>query len=102
MGLDSLTGGGQEQVSRGKSTHIKFWNPRVAQSIEDDPEDPDIAEGNEHLHKQEYYDAAKELRDMYGPNINVAVGEFLAAAVEAEKGNTGALQELFETIADDE
>lgn len=96
MGLDSLAGQESESVSRGKSTHIKFWNPRSAVVGEDIPED------NEHLHKQDYYDAAKRLRDMYGPAVNIPVGEFMVAAVEAEEGNPEPLRELFETIADEE
>lgn len=95
MGLDSLAGQQSESVSRGKSTHIKFWNPRVAQ------EGDDIPEGNEHFHKQDYYDAAKQLRDMYGPAMNIPIGEFMVAAVAAENGDSDPLEELFGTIVDD-
>lgn len=91
-GLDDLTPDSEESSAGGKSTHIKFWNPRNAAD--------EISEGTEHRHKQEYYDAAQDLRGMLGQNINVPVGEFLVAARDAEKhGDTENLEELFETLA---
>jgi hypothetical protein len=95
MGLGDLTPDQEDDgTSRGKSTHIKFWNPRLAEVGGDIPDD------NEHLHQQEFYDAAKRLREMYGPSINVPVGRFLVAAVEAEENdNTEPLEELFEQIS---
>lgn len=91
-GLADLTPDSDESSSGGKSTHIKFWNPRNAAD--------EISEGTDHRHKQEYYDAAQDLRSMLGQNINVPVGEFLVAARDAEKhGDTENLEELFETLA---
>lgn len=94
-GLSDLTPDSGESSSGGKSTHIKFWNPRNAAD--------EISEGAEHRHDQQYYDAAQDLRNMLGQNINVPVGEFLVAARDAEKhGDTERLQELFNTLAGDE
>jgi hypothetical protein len=94
MGLGDLTPDSGESSSGGKSTHIKFWNPRNAGD--------EISEGTEHRHKQEYYDAAQRLREMLGQNINVPVGEFLVAVVEAEQNeNFEPLRELFNTITSD-
>lgn len=76
-GLSDLTPDSSESSSGGKSTHIKFWNPRNAAD--------EISEGTEDRHKQEYYDSAQELRNMISQNINIPVGEFLHALVEAEK-----------------
>lgn len=90
-GLSDLTPESEESSSGGKSTHIKFWNPRNAAD--------EISEGTEHRHEQEYYDAAQDLRNMLGQNINVPVGEFLVAARDAEKhGDTERLKELFNTL----
>lgn len=95
MGLGDLTPESSESSSGGKSTHIKFWNPRNAAD--------EISEGTEHRHQQEFYDSAQELRSMLGQNINVPVGKFLNAVVEAEKrGNNEPLEELFETLAADQ
>lgn len=77
MGLGDLTPDNAESTSGGKSTHIKFWNPRNAGD--------EISDGTEHRHKQQYYDSAQELRNMISQDINVPVGEFLHALVEAEK-----------------
>lgn len=86
-GLDELTPDSDESSAGGKSTHIKFWNPRNASE--------EIADGTEHRHKQQYYDAAQRLRDMVGQNINVPVGEFMHALVEAEaNGNYDPGQQL--------
>lgn len=86
-GLADLTPDSDESSSGGKSTHIKFWNPRNAAD--------EISEGTEHRHDQNYYDAAQELRNMVGQNINVPVGEFIHALVQAEKhGNYEPGQEL--------
>lgn len=94
MGLGDLTPESGESSSGGKSTHIKFWNPRNAAD--------EISEGTDHRHQQEFYDAAQELRNMLGQNINVPVGKFLYAVVQAEKhGNNEPLEELFETLAAD-
>lgn len=94
-GLADLTPDSDESSSGGKSTHIKFWNPRNAAD--------EISENTEHRHKQEYYDAAQDLRNMLGQNINVPVGKFLVAARDAEKhGDNEALEELFQTIAAEE
>jgi hypothetical protein len=76
-GLDELTPDGEDSSSGGKTTHVKYLNPRNASD--------DIAEGTEHRHKQKYYDAAQELRHMFGQNINTVVGEFMVAAADAEK-----------------
>lgn len=95
MALGDLTPEGDDSGGGGgKSTHIAFMNPRVAGV----GEDGEISEDEAYRHKQEYYDAAKELRNKFGPDINVPVGRFCHAAVEAEKGNTGPLEELFEDI----
>ena len=95
MGLGDLTPESGESSSGGKSTHIKFWNPRNAAD--------EVAEGTEHRHAQEYYDAAQELRGMLGQNINVPVGKFLVAVVEAEKRqNYDPLRELFNTLTEEE
>jgi hypothetical protein len=90
-GLDDLTPDSEDGNSRGKSTHIKFWNPAVAAD--------DIPEDGEERHRQEFYDAAKELRNMYSQNINVPVGMFMVAARDAEKeGDYEALFDLAVTI----
>lgn len=95
MGLGDLTPESDESSSGGKSTHIKFWNPRNAAD--------EIPEGTEHRHEQEFYDAAQELRNMLGQNINVPVGKFLVAVVEAEKReNYEPLRDLFNTLGPDE
>lgn len=94
MGLGDLTPDSGESSSGGKSTHIKFWNPRNAGD--------EISDGTEHRHQQQYYDAAQRLREMLGQNINVPVGEFLVAVVEAEQNeNFEPLRELFNTITED-
>lgn len=86
-GLDELTPDSEESSAGGKSTHIKFWNPRNAAD--------EIPEGSEHRHEQEFYDAAQRLRDMVGQNINVPIGKFMHALVEAEANdNYEAGQEL--------
>jgi len=90
-GLDDLTPDSSESSSGGKSTHIKFWNPSNAAD--------EISDGTEHRHKQMYYDSAQDLRNMVGQNINVPVGEFLNALVQAEKnGNYEPGQELANTL----
>lgn len=75
-GLDDLTPDSEDSSAGGKSTHVKFWNPRNAAD--------EISDGTEHRHKQEYYDAVQRLRDMIGQNINVPIGEFVDALVAAE------------------
>lgn len=91
MPLGDLTPDSEESSSGGKSTHIKFWNPRNASD--------EVSEGTEHRHEQEFYDAAQELRNMLGQNINVPVGKFLVAVAEAEKReNYGPLFDLFVTL----
>lgn len=92
MGLGSFSGDDEESSSTNQSTYITFKNPRTA----------DISDGSQHRHKQEYYDAAKELRNALGQDINVPVGEFMVAAVEADEGDTERLNELFEQLAEDE
>lgn len=93
MGLGDITPDSDESSSGGKSTHIKFWNPRNAAD--------EISEGTEHRHQQEFYDSAQDLRNMVGQNINVPVGKFLHALKEAEKNNnTEPLEQLFEQIAE--
>ena len=93
MGLGNLAGQEEQESSGGnKSTYITFQNPRTA----------DVPDSSTHRHKQEYYDAAKQMRNMLGQDINVPVGEFLAAAVEAEEGDTERLQDLFNEIADED
>lgn len=90
-GLQDLTPDSEESSSGGKSTHVKFWNPRNAAD--------EISEGTEHRNKQEYYDAAQELRNMFKQNINVPVGEFLVAAADAEKRQDyGTIAELTSTM----
>lgn len=94
MGLGDLTPDSGESSSGGKSTHIKFWNPRNAEE--------EISDGTDHRHEQRYYDAAQRLREMLGQNINVPVGEFLVAVVEAEQNeNYEPLRDLFNTITED-
>lgn len=93
MGLGTFTAEEEDSGSgSNKSTYITFKNPRTA----------DISEGSEHRHEQEYYDAAQELRNKLGQDINVPVGEFMAAAVEADEGNPERLQELFDQLVEDE
>jgi hypothetical protein len=90
-GLGDLTPDDAEQSSGGKSTHIKFWNPTNASE--------EISDGTEHRHKQEYYDAAQDLRNMVSQDINVPVGEFLVALRDAEKhGEYERGQELANTV----
>lgn len=90
-GLKELTPDTSDSGGGGKSTHIKFWNKRNAAD--------EISEDNSHRHKQQYYDAAQDLRNMIGQNINVPVGEFLHALVEAEKrSNYEPGQELANTL----
>lgn len=91
MGLDSLTPDSGESSSGGKSTHIKYWNPRTAAD--------EISDGTEDRYKQEYYDGVQELRSMLGQNLNIPVGEFVVALVEAEKRNNyDDLMSLFVTL----
>lgn len=93
MGLGNLTpDSDEESSSSGKSTYITFQNPRSA----------DVSEGSAHRHKQEYYDAAKSLRNKMGQDINVVVGEFMAAADEADEGDPERLRELFNTLTSDD
>lgn len=94
MGLESLTPDSSDSSSGGKSTHIKYWNPRTAAD--------EISEGTEERYKQEYYDAVQELRSMLGQNLNIPIGEFAVALVEAEKrSNYDQLMELFVTLGPD-
>lgn len=89
MGLGDLTpDGSDESSSSGKSTYVTFKNPRQA----------DISDGSEHRHKQEYYDALQDLRNRLKQDINVPIGEFAVAAVNAEEGDTERLEQLFETL----
>ena len=91
MGLESLTPDSGESSSGGKSTHIKYWNPRTAAD--------EISEGTEDRYKQEYYDGVQELRSMLGQNLNIPIGEFVVALVEAEKRNDyEKLMSLFVTL----
>lgn len=95
MGLGDLTPDSSESSSGGKSTHIKFWNPRNAAD--------EISDGTEQRHQQEFYDAAQALRQMLGQNINIPVGKFLVAVVEAEQqDNYEPLRELFDALGPDE
>lgn len=91
MGLGNVTDTSSEETSGNKSTYITFKNPRQAE----------INDQSEHRHQQEYYDAAKEMRQMIGQNINVVVGEFLAAAVAAENGNPEPLSDLFSDLTEE-
>lgn len=91
MGLGELAPSDDGDSGGNQSTYVTFKNPAHP--------DVDIDEDDEIRHKQEYYDAVQQLRDMMGQNINVAFGEFAAAAVEAEKnGNPEPLEELFNTL----
>lgn len=92
MGLGDLSPETEEETSGGnQSTYVTFKNP--------DHPDVDVDDNNAHRHKPEYYRAAQRLRDIMGQNINVAVGEFMAAAVEAhDNDNAEPLQNLFEEI----
>lgn len=93
-GLSDLTPDSEDSSGGGKSTHIKFWNPRNAAD--------EISEGAEQRHQQEFYDAAQELRQMLGQNINIPVGLFLVAARDAEKhGDYESLADLFVTLGPD-
>ena len=76
-GLRDLTPDDSDSGGGGKSTHIKFWNARNAAD--------EISDGAQERHKQQYYDAAKDMRNMVGQNINIPVGEFLVALRNAEK-----------------
>lgn len=91
MGLGNFSSE-EEESSANQSTYVTFKNPTTA----------DISEGSEHRHKQDYYDAIKQLRNKLGQDINVPIGEFAVAAVEADGGNTEPLNELFEQLASDE
>lgn len=90
MGLGEFTSEDDDSSSGNQSTYITFKNPRQT----------DISEGSEHRHKQDYYDAAQDMRNALGQDINVPVGEFLVAATEAEEGNTEPLNDLFEQLAE--
>jgi len=92
MGLGELSPEGTEESSGGnQSTYVTFKNASHP--------DVDVDEDNAHRHEQEYYDAIQQLRDIMGRDINVAIGEFAAAAVEAEKeGDSDRLEELFNTL----
>ena len=90
MGLGNFAQTDDEESSgANKSTYITFKNPTTA----------DVNEKAQHRHKQDYYDAAKQLRDLLGQDINVLVGDFLVAASQADDGDTEALSQLFEQIA---
>lgn len=92
MGLGSFSNQEEESSSSNQSTYVTFKNPRTA----------DVSEDSAHRHKQEYYDAIQDLRDMLGQDMNVPIGEFAAAAVEAEQdGDTERLEELFDQIANE-
>ena len=91
MGLGDFAPEGEEDSSgAGKSTYITFKNPRTA----------DISEGSEHRHKQDYYDAVQQLRNMLGQDINVPIGEFAVAAVAAENGDPDKLEALFDRLVE--
>lgn len=92
MGLGSFTTQDDDESSGGnKSTYVTFKNPSVA----------DVSEGSEHRHQQEYYDAVKQMRNQLGQDINVPFGEFAVAAVEADKGDTEKLNELFSNLTEE-
>ena len=94
MGLGDLTPDSGESSSSGQSTHIKYWNPRAASDK--------ISDGTEERYKQEYYDAVQELRQMVGQNLNIPIGKFAHALVEAEKRDDyGPLFDLFVTLGPD-
>lgn len=92
MGLADLSPETEEESSGGsQSTYVTFQNA-------DHPE-VELDEDNAHRHKPEYYKAVQRLRDIMGRNINVAFGEFAAAAVKAhDDGETEDLEELFNEI----
>jgi len=92
MGLADLSPETEESDSGGsQSTYVTFKNP-------DHPE-VELDEDNAHRHKPEYYRAVQRLRDIMGRNINVAFGEFAAAAVAAhDNDETEALEQLFNEI----
>lgn len=92
MGLADLSPETEETDSGGsQSTYVTFKNP--------DHPDVELDEDNAHRHKPEYYKAVQRLRDIMGRNINVAFGEFSAAAVAAhDDDDTAPLQELFNEI----
>jgi hypothetical protein len=88
MGLGSLTPEGEEESdSQGQSTYITFKNPSH--------DEVELSDNSAHRHEQAYYDAVQQLRDELGQDINVPIGMFAAAAVEAEKGET----ERFDILA---
>lgn len=89
MGFDNFRADDGEESSGGnKSTYVTFKNPSVA----------DVPEDSAHRHKQEYYDAAKAIRDRLGQDINVLFGEFAAAAQKADEGDPEQLKELFDEL----
>lgn len=94
MGLGDLAPEGAEESSgASQSTYVTFKNP-------DHPE-VEVDENNAHRHKPEYFKAVQRLRDIMGRDINVAFGEFAAAAVGAEdEGDTSRLEELFNEITE--
>lgn len=88
MGLGSLTPEGEDKDdSQGQSTYITFKNPGHPEV--------ELSEGSAHRHEQAYYNAVQQLRDDLGQDINVPIGMFAAAAVEAENGDT----ERFDILA---
>jgi hypothetical protein len=93
MGLGDLSPETEESDDGGsQSTYVTFKNP-------DHPE-VEIDESDAHRHQPEYYKSIQRLRDIMGRNINVAIGEFAAAAVAAhDEGDDEPLQQLFEEVA---
>jgi hypothetical protein len=92
MGLGNFASDDEESSSGNKSTYVTWKNPTKA----------DISEGSEHRHKQDYYDAVKDIRGRLGQDINVLFGEFAVAANEADNGNPEHLEELFNDLTSDE
>lgn len=92
MGLGDLSPETEESGGGGsQSTYVTFKNPSHP--------DVELDDDDAHRHKQEYYDAVQDLREIMGRNINVAFGEFAVAAVAAEKdGDTEPLEALFNEI----
>lgn len=92
MGLGDLSPEGTESSGGSQQTYVTFKNPSN--------DEVELDDNNAHRHEQEYFDAIQQLRDIMGRDINVAIGRFAHAAVQAEKNNDNQpLEELFEDIS---
>lgn len=79
-----------------KTTTLQFYNRREAEAGEDIPHD------NVSLHKQEYYDSIKKLRDMYGTGINIPFGELSICLVQFKNDNIKPFSKFLLELCEDE